>query len=105
MRVSLLKAPLLRHSGILCLALNLISCSTPEQTARATKGSLAGAGVGGLMGGWSGAATGAAVTGLLGAATATGDPSYGRYPSAGTPTRSTSGSTNSRSTGSMQYRF
>lgn len=87
------------------LSLGIHSCSTPEQTSRATTGAVIGAGVGGLMGGWSGAATGAAVTGLLGAATATGDPRYGHYPSSGTPVRSTSGSTNSSSSGSMQYRF
>ena len=93
----------LATAAAICFSFN--ACSTPEQTARATKGAAIGAGVGGLMGGWSGAATGAAVTGLLGAATATGDPKYGRYPSTGTPVKSNTGSTNSRSSGSMQYRF
>ena len=58
----------------------LSSCTTPEQTARATRGGAVGAIAGGLMGGWSGAATGAAIAGLLGYATATGDPRYGTYP-------------------------
>lgn len=80
------------------------ACSTPEQTSRAVKGGVVGAGVGGLMGGWSGAAAGAAVTGLLGAATATGDPRYGSYNGA-TPARATSGNTKSRSSSSMGYRF
>lgn len=88
----------------LALALCSSSCSTPEQTNRAVTGGLIGAGVGGLMGGWSGAATGAAVTGLLGAATASGDPRYGTYGGA-TPARSTSGNTNSQSSGSMGYQF
>jgi|GEM_PF-2239780 hypothetical protein len=87
------------------IALTLACCSTPEQTSRAVKGGAVGAGVGGLMGGWSGAATGAAVTGLLGAATATGDSRYGRYPNSPTPVRASSGNTRSRSSGSMGYGF
>lgn len=87
---------------ILC---GLASCSTPEQTSRAVTGGVVGAGVGGLMGGWSGAATGAAITGLLGAATPTGDSRYGHYPSSGSPSRSRSGNTGSRSSGSMGYSF
>ncbi|MFC5051906.1 hypothetical protein ACFPK9_14980 [Rubritalea spongiae] len=93
------------YSSVLALAIILSnSCSTPEQTSRAVTGGVVGAGVGGLMGGWSGAAAGAAVTGLLGAATATGDPRYGSYNGV-TPARATSGNTKSLSTGSMGYQF
>ncbi|MFC4995061.1 hypothetical protein [Rubritalea tangerina] len=96
----------LRTSTLLAiLSISATNCSTPEQTSRAVKGGSLGAGVGGLMGGWSGAAAGAAVTGLLGASTATGDSQYGYYPKAGTPSRAQSGNTQSRSSGSMGYRF
>ena len=81
------------------------SCSTPEKTARATKGGVIGAAAGGLMGGWGGAAAGAAVTGLLGAATSTGNPDYGYYSSGSSPSRSTSGNTRSNSSGSMGFSY
>ena len=87
-------------SALSVLVLFTNSCSTPEHTARATRGGAGGAAIGGLMGGWSGAATGAVIGGLLGAGTTTGDPKYGTYPGRS----SSSGNTNSTSSGSMGYR-
>jgi len=86
----------------LCCVLSLLSssCSTPEHTARATRGGAGGAAIGGIMGGWAGAATGAAIGGLLGTASATGDSRYGTYPGRSAP----SGNTNSTSSGAMGYR-
>ena len=86
---------------IACLAsLLLCSCTTPEHTSRTVTGTVLGAAAGGLMGGRDGAWAGAAIGGLLGYATATGDPKYGTYPRRSRQ----SGNTNSSSSGSMGYR-
>lgn len=85
---------------MLALSVMFAGCTTPEHTARATRGGAVGAAAGGLMGGWSGAATGAAIGGLLGIADSTGDPKYGTYPGRAKQ----SGNTHSTSSGSMGYR-
>jgi hypothetical protein len=82
------------------VSLLLSSCTSPEHTSRAVTGTVLGAAAGGLMGGRDGAWAGAAIGGLLGYATATGDPKYGTYPGRSRQ----SGNTNSSSSGSMGYR-